>query len=34
MRLVRRLVFLILLVGLFSGCEEMEDIAGLFQLPT
>jgi len=32
MRLVRRLVFLILLVGLFSGCEEMEDIAGLFQL--
>ena len=31
MRLVRRFVFLILLVGLLTGCEEIEDIAGLFQ---
>lgn len=34
MRLARRLVFLILLIGLFVGCEEIEDVAGLFQLPS
>jgi putative glutamine transport system substrate-binding protein len=32
MRLVRRFILVIVLVGLFSSCEEIEDIAGLFQL--
>ena len=32
MRLARRFVLLVLLIGLLTGCEQITDIAGLFQL--